>query len=224
MRTRGLTEVEQRLGPVAEILAGLGDSPVALEVGCGFGHAMRELAQACPKARIIGMNLRQYPEQLPNQEYVYGDAAVALPLPDESVDLIYSIVAIYFISDRARFLEEAFRVLRPGGELRVNILRDLGEKAGKWRLPDVVEDGREEIPLRDYLVALPHGYDVRFEPVVVPEVQGVIDKVEVTVLRKRLGDPPLDLGLRTVPERELDYGTVRGETSEGFLRVVYQPV
>jgi SAM-dependent methyltransferase len=209
VRTRGLEEVERRLGSVAEILTGLGENPVALEVGCGFGHAMRDLAKACPSARLIGMNVRQYPEQLPGQEYVYGDASVALPVSDASVDLVYSIVTLYFLPDRVRFLEEAFRVLRPGGQLRVNLHRDLGEKLGEYRQPDVIEGAG---PLRDHLLALPN-YDIRLEQA---------ELAEVTVLRKRAQDPPLQLGLVPIPERRFDYGTVFGEAAEGFLRNVYR--
>ena len=171
---------------------------------------MRELSLACPGARVIGLNVREYPEQLPGQEYVYGDASVALPLADNSVDLVYSIVTVYFLPDRATFLEEAFRVLRPEGQLRVILHRDMGEALGRWRLPDVIED--EELALRDHLQSLP-GYSVTVEPG---------EAAEITVLRKRASDAPLRLGLEVVPEKQLDYGTVFGDSAEGFLRNVYR--
>jgi SAM-dependent methyltransferase len=157
------------------------------------------------------MNLRHYPEQLAGQQYVYGDAGVALPIADSSVDLVYSIVTLYFLSDRARFLEEAFRVLKPGGQIRVNLHRDLGESLGDYRLPDVVLGRDGETPLHDRLMSVPGlQIDVESAP-----------SANVTVIRKRAGDPPLKLGLKPIPERCLDYGSVFGEKAEGFLRVVY---
>jgi SAM-dependent methyltransferase len=212
VRTRGLDEVEQRLGDVAAVLRGKGEGALALEVGCGHGHAVQELAEACPGARVIGMNLRRDPHQLGGQEYLYGDASVALPLADDSADLIYSIVAIYFFSDRARFLEEAFRVLRPGGELRLNLHSEVPEQYAGLPRPDVVRTAGGELSLRDHLLGL-GTHQVSVEPARL---------CDVTILRKRPADPPLDLGLVRLDEERLDYGTLMGPAGEGFLRNVYQ--
>eukprot|EP00947_MAST-08B_sp_MAST-8B-sp1_P002215 g2215.t1 len=52
---------------------------------------------------------------------VYGDAGERIPLPDESVDLLFSYATLAFIDDKLRFFAEAFRVLRPGGSIVVKV-------------------------------------------------------------------------------------------------------
>jgi SAM-dependent methyltransferase len=210
LRTRGLSEVNKRLGDISEIVNSF-SAPQVLEVGCGYGHAIRDLAQQCPRARIRGMNLKRYPEQLPNQEYIYGDASVEIPLPDDSIDLVYSIVTIYFMPDRARFIEEAFRVLKPGGQMRCNFLPIAPELPPEYENTDVVEglDGIDT--LHGLLLSLPK-HDITTKPTEIHTV---------TIMTKRQGDPLLKLGLTPVPEKRLDYGEVAGESAEGFLRNWY---
>lgn len=211
MRSRGLPAVHRRLGRIEDVVQSF-PTPNVLEVGCGFGHAMRDLAEFCPGAVITGMNLEPYEEQLPGQNYIYGDAAVEIPLPDDSVDFIYSIVAIYFFSDRARFIEEAFRVLRPGGQLRCNLVPLWPGLPSKYQNTDVIEGLDGVDTLQGLLLSLPR-HRVTTEPAEV---------APMTIVHKRPGDPPLRLGLVTVPEKTVDYGDVIGEKGEGFLRNWYR--
>ncbi len=53
-----------------------------------------------------------------NVEFLKGQIE-AIPLPDESVDVILSNCVINLSSDKARVLSEAARVLRPGGRFAV---------------------------------------------------------------------------------------------------------
>jgi SAM-dependent methyltransferase len=212
LRTRGLSEVTKRLGDIADIVHRFSHPPQVLEIGCGFGHAMRDLAQECPRARVRGMNLERYPEQLPNQEYLYGDASSEIPIEDNSIDFVYSIVAIYFMPDRARLIEEVFRILRPGGQMRCNFLPIADKMPEEYKNTDVVEGVNGVETLHGLLLSLPK-YDITTSPTEIHTV---------TIMKKHPGDPPLKLGLVPVPEKRVDYGDVGGEQFEGFLRNWYR--
>ncbi|MBI4451581.1 class I SAM-dependent methyltransferase [Candidatus Woesearchaeota archaeon] len=216
MKSRGLWSVQRRLGnivPLLKVRAKSRRKIIVLEVGCGYGRAMQQLGQRIPQLRVIGMNIKQYAQQLPGQKYIYGDAGKRIPLPSNSVDFIYSIATLPFVCNRARFFEEAFRVLRPGGQLRVNLLRDWGTRFGVFRIPDRVEGGKRR-NLYDVLGSL-NDYDIKLLRSERKFHSGLV------VLNKRAGDSPLKLGLKFVPEKCTDYGPLFGREFSGFVRNVY---
>jgi ubiquinone/menaquinone biosynthesis C-methylase UbiE len=121
-----------------EILDGLalrGDEQ-ALDLGCGRGAVLIAVARRLTTGRASGADLWRSTDQSGNAEAVTranAEAAgvggrvsldtadmTALPYPDESFDLIVSSLAIHNIHPapgRLRALDEALRVLRPGGRL-----------------------------------------------------------------------------------------------------------
>lgn len=102
-----------------------------VDVGCGPGRALPSLRKQFPTAQILALDwalpmLQQIPEALtqsrrwgvlPNKAMVHrvvGDAA-ALPLPNASVDLLFSSLCIQWCLDLPTLFAEWQRVLRPNG-------------------------------------------------------------------------------------------------------------
>ncbi|MBO5536011.1 MAG: class I SAM-dependent methyltransferase [Clostridia bacterium] len=102
-----------------------------LEVGCGSGYSASRIVREHPKS-YTGMDIM--PEQLEKAEalglqtarFVQGDAADLSRFKDESFDMIVDFMILHHVEGWRRFLEEAFRVLRPGGEMYINDLTRKG--------------------------------------------------------------------------------------------------
>src|SRR5262245_7530164 len=94
-----------------------------LEVGCGSGAALLELAGRLRPAYLAGVDIDA--RLLVSARARFASAAVAadflqvdirsLPFADESFDLVIDFGTCYHIGRRATALHEIGRVLRPGG-------------------------------------------------------------------------------------------------------------
>lgn len=105
----------------------LGDIPTpsrVLEVGCGAGTVLAELAEILPGATRIGADLLA--DRLDRAALAAGHTPVlqadgrVLPFPDRSVDLVVTCTVFSSILDadvRTSVASEIDRVLRPGGHL-----------------------------------------------------------------------------------------------------------
>jgi arsenite methyltransferase len=98
-----------------------------LDIGCGPGLLLRELAQQVgPKGRACGLDLsepmlevaRRRCADLDQVTLSSGDAAV-LPYPDESLDVVVSTQVYEYVPDIPAALAEVYRVLRPGGRVAI---------------------------------------------------------------------------------------------------------
>ena len=91
-----------------------------LDVGCGTGALSAAIAQHYQPSSLFcvdpsGAFLEKAKEQvLHKAEFLIGDGA-ALPLPDHSVDVVVSGLALNFFPDVAVGLQEMKRVVRPEG-------------------------------------------------------------------------------------------------------------
>jgi tocopherol O-methyltransferase len=100
---------------------------VVLDAGCGVGGTALFVAGAYD-CQVIGLNLNEMQLRIAAQRAVERglgrratfqvcDCSEALPITDESVDVILNIESACHYSNRKRFLAECGRVLRPGGRL-----------------------------------------------------------------------------------------------------------
>jgi ubiquinone/menaquinone biosynthesis C-methylase UbiE len=100
-----------------------------LDVGCGPGGWVREVATAFPHIQVTGIDrselviayaaARARTDGLANAHFTQMDFQT-LPYPDESFDLVNARQVQWFIPNavRASVVREWYRVLRPGGVLR----------------------------------------------------------------------------------------------------------
>ena len=112
------TEIRERL---LERLQWVQLAPqVVLDLGAGTGKALPALAERYPQARLIGLDVtpamlqRAADRRGPAALLVCADAA-RLPFPDQSVDLIFSNLALHWSPGLDQLLAEVRRVLRPPG-------------------------------------------------------------------------------------------------------------
>jgi ubiquinone/menaquinone biosynthesis C-methylase UbiE len=115
---------DQRPSEVAQTLQDFVDLHhfnAVLEVGCGTGHWLAHFSQLGP--RCFGMDLsrgmlQQAQAHQPDLHLVQGSAP-HLAFADNSFDWVYCVNAIHHFDQPERFIEEAYRLLRPGGCLAV---------------------------------------------------------------------------------------------------------
>jgi MPBQ/MSBQ methyltransferase len=94
-----------------------------LEVGCGLGGVIRYLTRHWPASSMTGINVMEDQlgvcrKRVPEATFERMDA-VKLAFANESFENVISVEAAFHFGTRRKFLEEAFRVLKPGGYLGV---------------------------------------------------------------------------------------------------------
>jgi ubiquinone/menaquinone biosynthesis C-methylase UbiE len=100
-----------------------------LDVGCGTGTLTLLIKQTQPDAAVHGLDMdpevleiaRRKAEQAGKTIFLQQGTAACLPYPDGSFDRVFASLMLHHLTrqDKQRALKEAFRVLRPGGELHV---------------------------------------------------------------------------------------------------------
>ncbi|HEV3497776.1 MAG TPA: class I SAM-dependent methyltransferase [Actinomycetes bacterium] len=106
----------------------VGDRSRVLDVGCGFGGTLDYLAGRRSGCALVGLNIDErqlrWARRLVGGEgrevaWVQADGC-SLPVADGSLDHVLAVECIFHFPSRKLFLQEAARVLRPGGTLALS--------------------------------------------------------------------------------------------------------
>ncbi len=109
-----------------------------LDLGCGTGFFSRALNEAYPQGQGLALDIAEgmlhHARPLGGAAHFIAGDAERLPLQDSSCGLIFSSLAVQWCADFTAVLNEAWRVLQPGGVLAcVGTLDELRES---WRAAD----------------------------------------------------------------------------------------
>jgi len=135
-----------------------------LDLGCGRGAVLLMAAQHLTNGRAVGVDLWRRFDQSGNSLEATRRNAIAegvadrvelhtanmtaLPFADSSFDVVVSSVAIHNISrraDREKAIEEAVRVLRPGGRLMIADVRATRQYRDQLARSGMNEVGRRRL-------------------------------------------------------------------------------
>jgi ubiquinone/menaquinone biosynthesis C-methylase UbiE len=113
------------------------DYLAVVDLGCGSGRAIHELASAAPlHTQFVGIDpaenmcsIAAQKTELQKRVEIRQGSFEKIPLESASVDYLYSILAFHWVTDLAASVAELARVLKPKGEIDLFFIgRDNGRE------------------------------------------------------------------------------------------------
>lgn len=200
--------------------AAITSSDRVLDVGCGYGASSVELQARSGCAGVLGVDLTAafvaHADTLIDEAGKRGVvevqrmSATSLELPDASYDVVTAIDCACHFDTRETFLQQAARVLRPGGRIAMLDLIDPGERGGplrrlfrrfmmgSWNIPAANRYGGAELEQR---LARSGFQDIKLEPVTAKMLPGAI-------------------GAQREPEFRREYARAFGKVSDLFWQLM----
>jgi ubiquinone/menaquinone biosynthesis C-methylase UbiE len=130
------SEMEQHHRPITDPMLALMDlrpADAVLDVGCGTGWLVRQIAGQFPEGRVAGMDVsdemvkqaRRSSDRVDNVTFLLGTAE-NIPWEDASFTKVISVESAYYWDNPDRGVRESYRVLRAGGSawILINFYRD----------------------------------------------------------------------------------------------------
>lgn len=125
-----------------------------LDIGCGTGYWTRQLRDHCQAKQVIGLDLAQgmldYAQKVGDNATIQWLCADAeqLPLPEQSLNLIFSSLAIQWCENTPALFAGIHRSLKKGGQAFIATLvpGTLSELAHSWAQVDQAQHVNQFIP------------------------------------------------------------------------------
>ena len=123
----GLARAVERMVEAIVAPAGIEEGHHVVDAGCGVGGTAIHLART-RGCRVTGVNINRMQLELAGRkvsdadldgriDLEYADCSRSLPFGDATVDVVVNIESACHYSDRAQFLYEVSRILKPSGRI-----------------------------------------------------------------------------------------------------------
>ena len=102
------------------------DNAVVLDLGCGSGLSSAQLQQQMATEHYFALDMARpmlqfAAQRYPKLHYIQADAEF-LPVADQTIDLVYSSLALQWVDDPTAVLKEIKRVLKVGAQAHIATL------------------------------------------------------------------------------------------------------